>query len=130
MRLLGLLIALIAGCLAACSAERGRGPGTEGKDTPRTGSDAGVVMDDDRPSANRGACEAYVSAWNALPCTDAAARLDAVVACPDTLDATSCDATEYFDCLATSVRCQSIGGVSLPDAQAIAGCGTSPCTGL
>ena len=75
---------------------------------------------------NQAACEAWINTYNDLPCVDGALGMTAAAACPESLNDLDCDASEYYDCLMTNVRCMDVGGTSVPDTSGLAACGANP----
>lgn len=69
---------------------------------------------------NVGACEGYVSQINSLECFGGA-QLDPMTTCSG-YESTSCDISEYFDCLTENTQCMDVGGVSVPDTSGTASC--------
>jgi hypothetical protein len=54
--------------------------------------------------ANKAACTKWVEAQNALPCMKMAPQ-DAATMCPDVLDDSPTDMTEYYGCMEKNAKC-------------------------
>lgn len=71
---------------------------------------------------NAAACRQYVDTWNHLDCLPESGRLGDDV-CPEWLDRTGCDLTEYYSCLTQSVVCRD----GVPWVASRAECGDTAC---
>ena len=67
--------------------------------------------------ANAAACKKYIEAQNALPCMKMA-PVDAAMMCPDSLDLTPADMTEYYGCMEKAAKCNG----DIPDLAGQASC--------
>ncbi|MEZ4320237.1 MAG: hypothetical protein R3F61_22350 [Myxococcota bacterium] len=67
--------------------------------------------------ANQAACKSYIEAQNALPCMKMA-QTDASQICPDQLDMSPVDMTEYYGCLEENAKCNG----DIPDLAGQANC--------
>jgi hypothetical protein len=67
--------------------------------------------------ANQAACKKWVEAQNALPCMKIAQQ-DAAQICPDVLDQSPTDMTEYYGCMEKNAKCNG----EIPDLAGQAAC--------
>ena len=67
---------------------------------------------------NVSACKQYVDAFNKLDCLPDSAKLAADDMCPDALDMSPVDMTEYYTCLADNAKCNG----KIPDLGGQADC--------
>ncbi len=71
---------------------------------------------------NAASCRQYVDTYNHLACVPESGRLGEDV-CPEWLDRTGCDLTDYYSCLTQSAVCRD----GVPHVASRAECGDSDC---
>ena len=69
-------------------------------------------------SGNAAACKNYIEAYNAMSCIPGATKLDAATICPDNLDMSPIDMSEYYNCMAAASKCNG----DMPDLAGQADC--------
>ncbi|MCB9675451.1 MAG: hypothetical protein H6737_10070 [Alphaproteobacteria bacterium] len=67
--------------------------------------------------ANQAACKSYIEKQNGLPCMKMA-TVDAGQMCPDQLDMSPIDMTEYYGCMEENAKCNG----DIPDLGGQANC--------
>ena len=70
---------------------------------------------------NQAACEGWVQQVNSLECYMGSTQLDPGSSC-SSYGSTTCDISDYFDCLTANTQCMDVAGMSLPDSSGTASC--------